>query len=193
MVAVALRKQSTFEHPAQNREAVLARYHRLREISRMHHTKALDFLSKDAILHQARRLGLAVGRTLCCDNMEELTLAFDLAIHTAPVGRSRAIDRYAGSVQFAAGADEALVLEAMRHARFAVVAVERRHPSVGLVVTELFREGLSDPELRYWSILGYLNSAGKDAYKELTKIAGDKTIPLNHRARSCSCLHDCSA
>jgi len=59
--------------------------------------------------------------------------------------------------------------------------------------TELFREGLSDPELRYWSILGYLNSAGKDAYKELTKIAGDKTIPLNHRARSCSCLHDCSA
>lgn len=140
MVAVALRKQSTFEHPAQNREAVLARYHRLREISRMHHTKALDFLSKDAILHQARRLGLAVGRTLCCDNMEELTLAFDLAIHTAPVGRSRAIDRYAGSVQFAAGADEAIVLEAMRHARFAVVAVERRHPSVGLVVTELFRE-----------------------------------------------------
>lgn len=140
MVAVALRKQSTFEHPAQNREAVFARYHRLREISRMHHTKALDFLSKDAILHQAGRLGLAVGRTLCCDNMEELTLAFDLAIHTAPVGRSRAIDRYAGSVQFAAGADEALVLEAMRHARFAVVAVERRHPSAGLVVTELFRE-----------------------------------------------------
>ena len=89
MVAVALRKQSTFEHPAQNREAVLARYHRLREISRMHHTKALDFLSKDAILHQTRRLGLAVGRTLCCDNMEGLTLAFDLTIHTASVGRSR--------------------------------------------------------------------------------------------------------
>jgi hypothetical protein len=37
----------------------------------------------------------------------------DLAIHTAPPGRSRVIDRYARSAQLPPGSDEALMLEAM--------------------------------------------------------------------------------
>jgi hypothetical protein len=71
--------------------------------------------------------------------MDELTLAVDLAIYTAPVGRSRAIDRYANSARFAWGKEEALMLEAMRNARFAVLLARGRHPSVGLIVTDLFR------------------------------------------------------
>jgi hypothetical protein len=51
-----------------------------------------------------------------------------------------------------------------------------------------FRESLSDPELRYWGILGYINSAGRDAYKELTKIAEDKTIPLDDCGQAIKCL-----
>ena len=70
----------------------------------------------------------------------ELTMALDLAIYAAPVGCSRAIDRYAKSAQHAPGSDEALVLEAMRNARFAVVSVQRRHPAAGLIVTDLFRK-----------------------------------------------------
>jgi hypothetical protein len=80
-----------------------------------------------------------LGKTVILDSMDELTLAFDLAIHTAPEGRSRASDRYARSARFAPGSDEALMLEAVRNARFAVVLVQRRHPSVGLIVTDLFR------------------------------------------------------
>jgi 4-carboxymuconolactone decarboxylase len=38
-------------------------------------------------------LGLAQGRTLILDDMEEMTYVFDLAIYTAPPRRSRAIDR----------------------------------------------------------------------------------------------------
>jgi len=52
----------------------------------------------------------------------------------------------------------------------------------------VFRERLSDPELRYWSILGYINSAGNGAYKELTRIAGDKTIPVGDRGHAIKCL-----
>jgi hypothetical protein len=37
---------------------VLARYRHLREISKRHHSEILKFLSKDTILHHARRLGL---------------------------------------------------------------------------------------------------------------------------------------
>ncbi|HEY7330937.1 MAG TPA: SMI1/KNR4 family protein [Gemmataceae bacterium] len=61
-----------------------------------------------------------------------------------------------------------------------------KEPHVELAA--LFREGLSVPELRYWSILGYINSAGKDAYEELTKIAGDRLIPLGDRGQAIKCL-----
>lgn len=141
MSAAVLRKESTFEHqaPAPSRKEVLAHYRGLREISKRHHSKTLDFLSQATILHQARRLGLAHGKTFILDSMDELVLAFDLAIHTTPPDRSRAIDRYARSTQFAPGSEEALVLEAMCNARFAIIEVQRRHQAAGLIVADLFR------------------------------------------------------
>jgi hypothetical protein len=71
--------------------------------------------------------------------MDDLYLAFDLAIHTAPKDRSRAIDRYAKVVRLAPESDESLVLEAMRRARFSIISFVRRHPVAGLIVKDLFR------------------------------------------------------
>jgi hypothetical protein len=139
--AVALREDHAFYDPAAavSRDEVLGRYRHLREITKRHHSEALNFLSKDAILHQARRLGLTHGKTLILDDPAELDFAADLAIHTAPADRSRAIDRYARSARHAPGSDEALVLDAMCRARFAVVSVVRRHEAAGLIVNDLFR------------------------------------------------------
>jgi hypothetical protein len=140
--AVAFRAENNIEQhePLPSRGEVLARYRHLREICKRHHSDALKLVSRAAILHQARRLGLADGNFLILDSMDELTPAFDLAIHTAPAGRSRTIDRYARSTRFTSGSDEALMLEAMCDARFAIVWVQRRHPSAGLIVTDLFRK-----------------------------------------------------
>lgn len=121
------------------RDEVLARYRRLREINKQHNDKVLKFVSGNAILRQARRLGLARGKTLILDDMDEMNYVCDLAIHTAPAERSRAIDRYARSARLTAGSDEALVLEAMRAARFSILVIERRHETAGLVATDLFR------------------------------------------------------
>jgi hypothetical protein len=139
--AVAFRKENTVEQQESppSRGEVLARYRHLREISKQHHSQIMKLLSRDAILHNARRLGLTHGKTFVLDTVRELTLAFDLSIYTAPAGRSRAIDRYVGSAWVAPGSDEAIMLEAMRNARFAVVLVQRRHPSAGLIVTDLVR------------------------------------------------------
>jgi hypothetical protein len=52
----------------------------------------------------------------------------------------------------------------------------------------VFRKGLSDPGVRHWSILGYLNSVGKDAYKELVRIAEDDQVRLEDRAHAIKCL-----
>ena len=177
VAAVAFRTENNVEQhkSSPSRGDVLARYRHLRQICKRHHSDALKLLSRDAILHQARRLGLADGKTFILDSMDELTLAFDLAIHTAPAGRSRAIDRYARSTQFASGCDEALMLEAMCNARFAVVLVQRRHQVAGLLVTDVFRkielwlvdEGLemSLPEgsafaTRYFTPDGFAMTAG---------------------------------
>jgi hypothetical protein len=125
---------------AMSREEVLTRYRRLREISKRHQTEAVRYVPHSALLDQARRIGLAVGKTLVAESMDELTLAFDLALYTAPPGRSRGIERYARSAAVPAGSDDEVVLQAMRQARFSVWQVERRHEAVGLVVQDLIRE-----------------------------------------------------
>jgi hypothetical protein len=134
---LALRSQDA---PALTREEVIVRYRHLRAISRRHNAGAMKFLSRDAMMEQARRLGLMRARTLILDDMDEMVLVFDLAIYTAPLGRSRPIDRYAQATPFAAGSDEALVLDAMRNACFALVVVERRHPAAGLIVIDPIRD-----------------------------------------------------
>jgi hypothetical protein len=122
-----------------DRAEVLERYRHLREISRRHNHAIQKLISQESMLQHARRLGLARGRTFILDSMDDLTCAFDLAIHTAPPGRSRAIDRYAESACATSDADELLMLEAMRAARFSLLRIERRHHIAGLVTTDLCR------------------------------------------------------
>lgn len=119
---------------------IIDRYHCLRAASTRHHSGALGCLTRQAILEQAKRLGLAYGRTLLAESEEEMTLLFDLAIYTAKPGRSRAIDRYARSVTLQPGSDEALTLDAMCQARFSLWRIERRHIG-GVMVADLLRDG----------------------------------------------------
>jgi hypothetical protein len=140
-MAIALRKHSTLvnDNAPPSRDQVLARYRTLREISKRHHHEVLKLISGDALLRQARRLGLAQGKTLILDDIDEMNYIYDLAIHTASPERSRAIDRYAKSARLAEGSDEALVLEAMRNGQFSILLIERRHETAGLIATDLFR------------------------------------------------------
>jgi hypothetical protein len=122
------------------REEVLCRYRHLRAISTQHHSAALKFLARPTIMEHARRLGLTKGKVLVAESEAELTLVFDLAIYTAKEGRSWVIDRYAQAAQLLYSSDEALMLEAMRRARFSIWQVRERHETVGLVVTDMLRK-----------------------------------------------------
>lgn len=123
-----------------DRDEILTRYRRYREIGIAHHSAALKHVSRQSILDNTGRLGLRQGRDLVADSENELMLAFDLAIYAARHGHSRAIDRYAKAAPIAPGSDEALVLDAMRTARFGIYRVQRRHDTVGLVVLDIARE-----------------------------------------------------
>jgi len=122
------------------RDEVLQRYRHLRLISIGHHSGALKFLSRQALLEHAKRLGLAIGGMLVAESEAEMTLVFDLALYTAKERRSRALDRYARATPLPPGSDAARMLEAMRHARFSVWRINRRHEAAGLIITDVLRE-----------------------------------------------------
>ena len=120
-----------------SRAEIIARYRHLRAISLQLHHEILKRVSSDALLRQGRRLGLVSGRTWILDDEDELHYALDLATHTAPPDKARAIDRYARSANFAPTSNEAITLEAMCKARFTLLYVERRHEIAGVIATDL--------------------------------------------------------
>lgn len=122
------------------RDEILQRYRHLRLISIGHHSGAMAFVSKQAVLEHAKRLGLATGGMLVAESEAEMTLAFDLALYTTKEHRSRALDRYARATPLPPGSDAARVLKAMRHARFSVWRIDRRHETAGLIITDVLRE-----------------------------------------------------
>ncbi len=122
------------------RDEILQRYRHLRAISTDHHSGALKFLSRQGLLEHAKRLGLTTGGMLVAESEAEMTLIFDLALYTAKERRSRALDRYARATPLPPGSDAACVLEAMRHARFSVWRIDRRHDTAGMIITDVLRE-----------------------------------------------------
>ena len=123
------------------RDEILTRYRRLHAVGKQHHAAVLDVVAPDVVMDYAKRLGLTRGKVVVLDRTEDMTLAFDLAIYLAKPGRSHPLDRYARAAQFPPGSDEAIVLEAMRHARFSIWRIERLHETAGLVLRDLLRQG----------------------------------------------------
>ena len=115
------------------RDEILQRYRHLRLISIGHHSGAMAFVSKQAVLEHAKRLGLATAGMLVAESEAEMTLVFDLALYTAKEHRSRALDRYARATPLPPSSDAARMLEAMRHARFSVWRIKQRHETAGLI------------------------------------------------------------
>jgi hypothetical protein len=121
------------------RSEILARYRRLRQISKEQHEAVLDIIAASVLLDWAKRLDLTEGKAVVLGNDNEMTLPEDLAIYLPRPGRSHPLDRYARIVRFAPGSDEAIVLAAMRRARFSLWRIERRHPTTGLILRDLLR------------------------------------------------------
>jgi hypothetical protein len=123
-----------------SRTEVLARYRRLRQISKQQHEAVLDIIAPDVLLDWAKRLDLTEGKAVVLENDNEMTLPEDLAIYLPRLGHAHPLDRYARLARFAPGSDEAIVLAAMRRARFSLWRVERRHPTTGLILRDLLRD-----------------------------------------------------
>jgi hypothetical protein len=123
-----------------SRSAILARYRHLRQISKEQHEAVLDIIAPDVLLDWAKRLDLTEGKAVVFENDNEMTMPEDLAIYLPRLGRSHPLHRYARVARLVPGSDEAIVLAAMRQARFSLWRVERRHPTTGLILRDLLRD-----------------------------------------------------
>ena len=147
-----------------SRLEIINRYRKFRTISRMHNGGAIKCLSTEALMEQARRLGIARGRMLILNTEDELALVYDLALYARQGGRKRPLDRSASSQRLSSDSEEARVLNAMLAARFALVRVERRHPEAGLIVSDLMREE------EFWLVDEGMESTVPVGFKMATRV-----------------------
>jgi hypothetical protein len=120
------------------RDEILDRYQRYRQACTAIQTAAIRCVSTASLLATAKRLGLSDGKRIVADSDDDLVLVFDLALHTAPRGRRRAIDRYAASHP-PSSEEEAAVLAALRDTRFSLFRVIGRHAEAGIRLEDLLR------------------------------------------------------
>jgi hypothetical protein len=115
---------------------MVQRYRHLRAIAGVIQDGALDLVQHSTMLEFGRRLGAVRMGELCLDD-PEIKLVYDLAIHTARPGRSRAIDRYARTATFPPGSDDARLLAALQKAQFTALQIEARHTVAGAMAYDL--------------------------------------------------------
>lgn len=101
---------------------------------------AVQAVPRPKLLEHARRLGLAVEDDMAQPSEEELAFAFDLAIYTAPPGRSRAIDRVAKQHARLPG-EAALVLNGLSRSWLSVFQVQAPHPEAGFILEDAMLGG----------------------------------------------------
>ncbi|TDH61639.1 hypothetical protein E2C06_16050 [Dankookia rubra] len=101
---------------------------------------AVQAVPRTKLMEHAERLGIAVADEMAQPSEEELAFAFDLAIYTAPPGRSRAIDRLAKQHARLPG-EAALVLNGLSRSWFSVFAVQRLHPEAGFILEDALLGG----------------------------------------------------
>ena len=114
-------------------------YRHLRDIAGDLQDDALELVQHSTMLEFGRRLGVVRSGELWVDD-PEAKLVYDLAIHTARPGRSRAIDRYARRGAFPPGSDQARLLVALQNARFTTFQIQGRHPVAGAVAYDLLQK-----------------------------------------------------
>lgn len=122
------------------RDEILTRYRRYRQACTSIQTDALKCVSNAGFMAAAKHLGISDGKRIVAESEDDLVLVFDLALHTAPRGRKRAIDRFSRSYR-PAGDDEAAVLAALHDTCFSLFRVTAKHAEAGLLLEDLLRGG----------------------------------------------------
>jgi hypothetical protein len=102
--------------PVVNREAVLARYRRLRAVGRDLNNRLVARLSKDALHEGGRRLGILRGGALVFETEDQAAVLMDYCLYDVRRKGRTTIEQYLIDSQPEPEADEMACLRSMQHA-----------------------------------------------------------------------------
>jgi hypothetical protein len=175
---------------AQGADEIREFYGRCAAARRRFQEMAVQATPRSKLAEHAKKLGLPVGEEMAQLDEGELAYAFDLAIYTAPPGRSRAIDRVARK-HASLKTEAALVLNGLTQSWLSVFKVIGPHPEAGLVLEDallggevwVVDEGLeefSQPDTvfaaRVARVWGFAITCGVVARLDETMLAGFRSV-----------------
>lgn len=126
--------------PVVNREAVLARYRRLRAVGLDLNNRLVARLSKDALYEGGRRLGILHGGTLVFETEDEASVLMDYCLYDVRKNGRNAIEQYLIDSQPEPEADEMDCLRSMQHAIYSLFVVESVERGLGVIVRDLMSQ-----------------------------------------------------
>lgn len=120
------------------RDGLLARYRRYREINTHHQTVLARRQWSGSVPGIAVRLGLVESRDeLAEKELDDMAPALDLALYARAADGASEVQRYLAALGGDLEGDDRAVLEAMSEARFSLFEVLERHPVAGLVLQDV--------------------------------------------------------
>ena len=126
---------------AQNYAELLARYQRMRAAcSRLNNDLLPEYLSREAMMRAAKRLGFWHDGTLVMDQDSERAVLMDYALHDCLLDGVSTVDLFAEAEPPVPGSDEETVLAAKQRAFYGVLKIKEVVPGVGVHVSEVLRE-----------------------------------------------------
>jgi hypothetical protein len=120
--------------------ALLPRYKRLRHVAVPLNNRLVETVAKDVLDEGGKKLGILKGNTLVLDTEDEIVVLMDYCIHDVRRRGQNAVERYLAESPPAPDSDDMVLLQAMRQARYALLAVEAIERGVGVHVRDLLRD-----------------------------------------------------
>jgi hypothetical protein len=118
----------------------LTRYQHFRQVGLELNTRLTKTLSRSELDEGGRKLGILKRDVLVLDTEDEIAVLMDFCLHDVRRHGVTAVERYLATAPPDATADEMVLLQALRQARFSLFAVESSEPGVGVQVRDLLRD-----------------------------------------------------
>ena len=131
-----IRRRDTSLGPLSLQELV-ARYQRLRAVSRKLNNTMMERLATDVLHEGGRKLGLLHDNVFVFDSEHETAVLMDYCLYHVRRGGCNAVEQYCRNNPPAPGTDEWSCLHAMQDAIHSLFRVDEVERGVGLAVTDL--------------------------------------------------------
>ncbi len=123
---------------ASERDKMISRYKRLREVGRELSNKLVKRLSKDVLYEGGKRLEILQDGTLVFNSEDETAILMDYCIYNVRRKGRNAVEQYLIDSAADPDSDEMVCLRVMQHAIYSVFIVESVDPGLGVSVRNVF-------------------------------------------------------